>query len=179
MRILLLLTASLFVSSCVEDLSHQSPYSRAIGKSFILQQDLYIYSSLGSSGLVIGTPLGLLPYEQGLPPKVDSKHIGFKNNEFVIKGVVVKKSKITLKKIVINWSIEDSSPAYIFSIDSNLNNKGSSISASYQLLQLQKNPPFTTIWRNKNAPPVPIWSDPPIFKAEYALPLPSDGIWWK
>ena len=30
-----------------------------------------------------------------------------------------------------------------------------------------------------NPPHTKTWSDPPIFDPKAALPLPSDGVWWK
>ena len=168
MRILLLLTVSLFVSSCVKDLSHQSPYSMAIGKSFILQQDLYIYNNIGYSDLNIGLP-------RIIPQEVDEKYIGYKDNQIIIKGVALKNSTVKISNIISEVTGQGDYVSYIALINGNTPN----VTIAMEILNFQKNPPITLEGRNKDAPPVPIWSDPPIFKAEYALPLPSDGIWWK
>lgn len=172
----LILIITSFCIGCSRDVSNDIPYKTAIGKSFILQEDVYIYSYLDSPRLVLGSPIGILPYVNGHAPTVDAKFIGLKTNQIIIRGIAKKESILSIKEISIHKDVDNTYPDYIANI------KGEEkqyLHMSSELLDLQKNPPFTTTWRNKDAPPVPIWSDPPIFKAKYALPLPSDGIWWK
>lgn len=168
MRILLLLTASFFASSCVKDLSHQSPYSKAIGKNFILQQDMYIYNNIGYADLNIGFP-------RIIPQEVDKKYIGYKDNQIIIKGVASKNSTIKITNIISEMTGQGNHVSYLAIV----NGSTSNVIIDTGIMNILNNPPISILPNSKDATPVPIWSDPPIFKAEYALPLPSDGIWWK
>ena len=165
----------LLLASCTIDLNRQEPYFRAIGKQFVLQQDLYIYYFNDYNKypylvplpckLYLGTTAGFGSLSYDLPEKVEEKYIGSKNSYFTLLGILSKGTVMSVKRIVEHKTLDNSYTLYIVSP-----NQGSFENQEIDSFGICdfSNPPFTKTW-----------SDPPIFKAEYALPLPSDGVWWK
>lgn len=140
------------------DLSSQEPYSQVIGKSFVLQQDYYIFKFNDSPDLLIGKI-------SEIPDEVNPKYIGFRFHEGVIIAIVKQQELFQIQKIIETETIEDSYYDYYASIPP----RNILINASFLATrETFHNPPFTKTW-----------SDPPIFDPKAALPLPSDGIWWK
>lgn len=140
------------------DLSSTEPYAQAIGKSFVLQQDYYIFKFNDSPDLLIGKI-------SEIPDEVNSKYIGFRFHEGVIIEIVKQKELFQIQRIIETQTIEDSYYDYYVSIPP----RNILINASFLATdEIFHNPPFTKTW-----------SDPPIFDPKAALPLPSDGIWWK
>ncbi len=157
-RFLLLLLCFVFLAGCEKkiDLSSIEPYAQAIEKSFVLQQDYYIFRFDDSNNLLIGRI-------NEFPTDVSSKYIGQKFDHATIIGCVVKGQSFVIKKIVREETIEDFYENYYVTF------APESILIDVSLLsEVFHNPPFTKTW-----------SDPPIFDPKAALPLPSDGIWWK
>ncbi len=158
-----LYTTCLFFSSChrTVDLSHQEPYSEAIGKKFVLQQDLYIYTFRKSTHLYLGNAFGL-------PNKVDQKYIKTKYSDGFIIGIAQVGQTIEIDQFLEEYAPLASSSNYCFIklIDKNVINFGQ-LDAT-DLVNIKDNPPYTKTW-----------GDPPIFNPKYALPLPSEGVWWK
>ncbi|MCX6958002.1 MAG: hypothetical protein NT164_05660 [Verrucomicrobiae bacterium] len=142
------------------DLSSQEPYLQAIGKSFVLQQDYYVYTIRGSTHTYLGEDFWL-------PKQIDSKYIGFDNSEVKILGIAKKGVAIKIKKILLEENIESSYDYYFVSLDNDFLSRYGDLDVS-GFLNSFHNPPTTKTW-----------SDPPIFDPKVALPLPSDGIWWK
>jgi len=100
-----------------------------------------------------------------LPKEISSTNIGNKFSEMTIVGIVKKGEVFQIKKIVEKITIESSYDYYYgLFLDKNLLLETSFLTTE----RLFHNPPFTKTW-----------SDPPIFDPKAALPLPSDGIWWK
>jgi hypothetical protein len=140
------------------DLSSKEPYIQSIGKFFVLQQDYYTFRFNDSDDLFIGKI-------SEIPDEVNPRFIGLRFHEGIIIGIIKKGDLFQIKKIMKKNTIEDSYYDYYISISSQntlINSSFLAISVSFH------NPPFTKTW-----------SDPPIFDPKAALPLPSDGIWWK
>ena len=174
-RIFLSVMASILLVSCTQDLSKKDPYISAIGKHFALQEDLYLYQFHDSFSdswppdpckLRIGhvTPKDDLFF--GLSENIEEKYIGTKNLYVTLKGILWKGSTFTIKRIVEQKSLNDEYCFYLISPEQGPF-AGQEIESS-DIVEIVTNPPFTKTW-----------SDPPIFKEKYALPLPSDGVWWK
>lgn len=156
------------LASCTQatKMNQQEPYKTAIGKNFFLQKDLYIYqfNDPGSS-LCIGDANNMANYSIGIPKVIDEKYIGTKGQYITIKGVVKKGDVMTIKNIIKKQTFEDLN--FIYNVVFGKNSYSNQALDASDIINL-KNPPFTTTW-----------SDPPIFDAKYALPLASDGVWWK
>jgi hypothetical protein len=164
------------LTSCTIDLSKKKPYREAIGKQFVLQQDFYIYyfndygehSYLSSPcKLCLGTTHTLAgTFSYGLSERVDEKYIGSKNFWVTLEGVLHKGTVVTLKRVLEQRTFENTYFYYIISP-----NQGPFAGQEidpYDITHMFSNPPYSKTW-----------SDPPIFESNAALPLPSDGIWWK
>ncbi len=141
------------------DLSLQEPYRQAVGKSFVLQRDYYIFQFSDSPNLFIGRI-------SELPEEVSSSYIGNKFSGMTIVGIAKKGEIFQIKKIVEKETIETSDKNYY----SLLLPENILVDVSFLAIGafFFHNPPFTKTW-----------SDPPIFDPKAALPLPADGIWWK
>jgi hypothetical protein len=153
--------------SSTKDISKEPPYNQCIGKKFILKEDMYIFKFNDSSQCSIaGAQSGII----GLPRYVDKKYLdddyfGRNNRYLSIQGIIEKESTFTLVKVINKKTFESSYVRFLIAFNKMPIAKNGVITTS--ILNLD-NPPFTKFW-----------SDPPIFDAKYALPLPSDGIWWK
>lgn len=170
------IVASILLVSCMQDLSKKEPYVKAIGKHFVLQKDLYLYQfndagkhpylSPWPCKLCIGyvTPKDTIFYD--LPSSVEEKYIGAQNSHVTLKGILWKGSTFTIKRIVEQKSFDNAYYLYLISPDQGPF-VGEEIEPS-DIEEIVTNPPY-----------VPTWSDPPIFDPKAALPLPSDGVWWK
>jgi len=141
------------------DLSSTEPYAKAIGKSFVLQQDYYIFRFNDSNELIVGNQFGF-------PKEVSQKYIGCKFREATLIGIAKKSSIIKIKNIVEeNVTLAGTFDYFYVSLQGSTEfNKLD----AFDLVNIINNPPITKTW-----------SDPPIFDPKAALPLPSDGIWWK
>ncbi len=166
---------ALLLVSCTKNLSQREPYLQAIGKQFVLQQDVYIYYFNDYDKyhwlsfpckLRIGQITPKDSFFYNLPSTVEEKHIGTKNSEVTLKGILWKGSTFTIKRIVRQKTVDNCYYFYLI-----LPNQGffkdQEINPS-DFVNIFENPPYT-----------PHWSDPPIFDPKYALPLPADGVWWK
>ena len=160
LSLLLFLSACLVACDKYTDLSIEQPYAEAIRKYFILQQDYYIFKFSDENDLVIGKAAQL-------PKDIDSRYIGSNFSNIKIIGIAKSGQLFQIEKITKKKTIEDTYYTYSISLHSLNNNYLYKINASL-LCNSMKNPPFTKTW-----------SDPPIFNPKAALPLPSDGIWWK
>ncbi len=140
------------------DLSFKQPYIQAIGKFFVLQQDYYIFRFNDSNDLFIGKI-------SEIPDEVNPQYIGLRFHEGTIIGIVKQGELFQMQKIIESETIEDSYYDYYISISPQNVLLNASLVATKEIFH---NPPFTKTW-----------SDPPIFDPKAALPLPSDGIWWK
>jgi len=157
----LVLCCSVFFIGCQErtDLSVKRPYAHVIGKQFVLQRDYYIFKVDGATHPYIGEYFYL-------PKFIDEKYIGSKNGDAYILGIAKKGTVIKIKKFIEEYITLAGTFDYLYvSIDGysdfgdvNANSLSNSLN----------NPPTTKTW-----------SDPPIFDPKAALPLTSDGIWWK
>jgi hypothetical protein len=163
----ILMACAITGCTSVKDISKERPYSEAIGKSFVLQQDMYIFQYNGDPGLNLGRLINKDHVVNGIPIEVNEKYIGLKCLQLTIKGVIKKGDVIILSSVKEERSFNDIFYGYyvIIKTQPHFANKELRVSS---MLNVLKNPPYTQTW-----------SDPPIFKAEYALPLPSDGVWWK
>lgn len=173
-RIFLLIVASMLLISCAQDLSREEPYIKAIGKHFVLQKDLYVYQFNDADDhpwlcpwpckLRIGNIRGTFFYD--LPATVEEKYIGAQNSNVALKGILWKGTTFSIKRIVVQKTIDSDYCLYLISPD-----QGPFATQEINpsdIVEIVTNPPYTKTW-----------SDPPIFKEKYALPLPSDGVWWK
>lgn len=150
-----------------EDISKQTPYSEAIGKKFVVKQDMYIYQDSDSDMNEIGTLEFLKRMTSGLPSVVDVKFIGKQAGSVKINGVVKKDQIITLNRVVMQKGFEFSYVSYRVLVDDDAYFSKHECAVDF-ILNDNENPPKTAHW-----------SDPPIFKADLAEPLASDGVWWK
>ena len=157
--LVILLSFCLVACNNYEDLSGKQPYVESIGKKFILQQDYYIYTFRESPHLYLGEAIGL-------PKDINEKYIGTKYIDGSIIGIAKKGQIIQVNKF--SKEIAVMAGSFYFLYVSLANNPKFNKLDAIGLMNTMKNPPFTTTW-----------SDPPIFKTEYALPVPSDGVWWK
>lgn len=164
-----ILSLALLCSACsmTKNISNQAPYDQCIGKKFVLKEDMYIFKFNDTSLWSIATQhSGIV----GLPPLVDKKYLEDqyfgKNNQYLtIKEIVAKGSIFTVVKVNYEQNIESSHTYFLIAFET-LPAVKNWISAS--AIMNFDNPPYTSHW-----------SDPPIFEAKFAEPLPSDGIWWK
>jgi len=140
------------------DLSSTEPYARVIGKSFVLQQDYYIFCFDNSTNSLIGRV-------NEFPAEVSNKYVGEKFGHAKILGCASKGQEFFIQKVEREETFESSyENYYAILIPKNIFIEVSLLATS----EIFHNPPFTKTW-----------SDPPIFDPKAALPLPSDGIWWK
>ena len=175
LRLLLLLVLG-SLASCTVNLSRRQPYMQAVGKHFILQHDFYIYyfNDYGKYAylsfpckLCLGTTHTLAgDFGYGLSKIVDQKYVGSKNFWVTLEGFLPKGSVVTITRVVEHKTLDGHYFFYIISPDQGPF-RGHDINPS-DIMHIFRNPPYTQYW-----------SDPPIFEAQAALPLPSDGIWWK
>ena len=175
---LLFLVAALILLliGCTTDLSKRTPYLEALGKEFVLQQDLYIYycndydehSWLSfPSKLRLGITTNLpATFDYDLPRTVEEKYIGAKNSYVTLQGILWKGTTVTIKRIIKRKAVDNVYYFYLISPTQG-DFAGQEINPS-DLINIFENPPYSKTW-----------SDPPIFDPKYALPLPADGIWWK
>jgi hypothetical protein len=162
-RLALLILLPLCLAACSKytDLNNKKPYVEAVGKKFVLQQDYYIFRIHSGVHLYIGDYFAL-------PRQVEQKNIGFKNNDINILGIAKAGQIIQIDKFFEKTATISGSFNFLYvSLLVGSSSKCHELDAT-GLMNMMKNPPFTTTW-----------SDPPIFDAKYALPLPSDGVWWK
>lgn len=160
-RFSLILFCSILFIGCTRriDLSSQQPYFQAIGRSFVLQQDYYIFRFNDSNELVIGS-------QPEFPKQISSKYIDCKFHGATIVGIAKKNSIIKIEKIVEeNVTLAGTFDYFYVSLQGSTEFKKLD---AFDLVSIINNPPTTKTW-----------SDPPIFDPKAALPLPSDGIWWK
>jgi hypothetical protein len=149
---------------------------QAVGKHFVLQHDFYIYyfNDYGKYAylsfpckLRLGTTHTLAgDFGYGLAQRVDQKYVGSKNFWVTLEGFLPKGSVVTITRVVEHKTVDGHYFFYIISPDQG-SFRGKDINPS-DIVQIFRNPPYTKTW-----------SDPPIFKPSEALPLASDGIWWK
>ncbi len=166
---LIILSLALACSGCsiTKNISNQPPYNQCIGKKFILKEDMYIFKFHGSFQGAIARPNNGM---MGLPRYVNKKyleddHFGKNNHYLTILGIVPKGSIFTIITVINRRTFEGAYVDFLIDFDDfPITKKGL---LSIDICNL-KNPPYT-----------PHWSDPPIFEAKFAEPLPSDGVWWK
>lgn len=173
---LLAIAIAVLLIGCTKNLSRRAPYREAIGKQFVLQQDLYVYYcndyEEGSwlsfpCKLRLGTTTNLpATFDNGLPRTVKEKYIGTKNSYITLAGILRKGTTFTIKRIIKQKTVDN---VYYFYLIAPTQGPfaGQEIEPS-DFVAIFENPPYTKTW-----------SDPPIFDPRYALPLPSDGVWWK
>ncbi|MDR1192540.1 MAG: hypothetical protein LBK60_12895 [Verrucomicrobiales bacterium] len=168
---IVILCGILFIlSGCnfYRDLSNKEPYKQVIGKSFVLQQDCYanIYKQLGESNDICLTPLGVLTHWK--LDSVNEKYIGREDFYQKIVGVVKTGQVLRITRVRELISFERNSIIYYAKIVNSEPNQANLIELDMTFVtQLQDKIP----WEK--------FSDPPIFRSKYALPLESDGVWWK
>ena len=148
--------------SITKDISKELPYNQCIGKKFILKEDMYIFKFHDSSQYVIAGPDSGI---SGLTKQVDSKFIGRDSGRLVINGIIRKGSIFNIIKVNYVKTFELSYVDFLISFEDIPISKVGLLSGP--------------ICNFKNPPDTPHWSDPPIFDANLAEPLPSDGVWWK
>lgn len=141
------------------NLNNQLPYNMAVEKSFVLQRDYYIFRARNITSPYIGEDFWL-------PKQIDSKYIDFENGEVKILGVAKKGAILRIKKFVEEYRTLAGTFDYLYVAIEGFPGLGNVNADS--LTNSLHNPPTTKTW-----------SDPPIFDPKAALPLPSDGIWWK
>lgn len=151
----------------LRDVSSQGPYREAIGKKFILQRDLYVYKFHDSPLLQLGSANNMPPDSMGVPEEVDEKYIGLNAEYLTLKGVVKKGQVFTIKKALYKEDYYFPYVSYRVVLDGNQQFSNKEIN-TMQMIELTANPPKTETW-----------STPPIFKSDMALPLASEGEWWK
>ena len=151
----------------LKDVSNQDPYREAIGKKFSLQRDLYIYQMNESRALEIGPGTDMSQYSIGVPSEVNEKHIGLNTHHLTIKGIAKTGQNITIQKILYKQDYYFPYGIYYIALEGHPQFSLQEIDAG-EILNSERNPPKTEGW-----------STPPIFKADMALPLASDGVWWK
>lgn len=169
-KVVIMIFSFIGLISCTQttNISDQEPYKTAIGKHFILQKDMYVYQfNDPESSLRIGLVTDMSNPSIGIPNIIDKKYIGIKGAYITIKGVAEKGEICTIKNIIKKQTFENSTCKYYISLNNNIISSIQEID-TYDIVNISHNPPDTKTW-----------SDPPIFKADAALPLPSDGIWWK
>jgi hypothetical protein len=154
-RFLLFGVAAFFLAACSvsQDVSNLPAFKAAIGKKFIAQQDLYIYSINGSSLDVIGASKDLDA----------AKSAG---KQVVIKGIIKQGQTMVIKRILQVTGIRDSYTSYRVLIDQDP-------------VYSKKECEITPVFNPDNPAKTVYWSDPPIFRADVANPAPDDGVWWK
>ncbi len=165
----IILSLALLCSGCsiTKNISNQPPYNHCIGKKFILKEDMYVFKFHDSPDYFIAPEHSGIT---GLPPYVDKKYLendyfGKHNYYLTILGIVPKGSIFNIIRVVRRTTFELSYVMYLIAFDN---------------LPSIKNGIITTEILNFDNPPDALyWSDPPIFEAKFAEPLPSDGVWWK
>ncbi|MEI6417001.1 MAG: hypothetical protein WCO92_04700 [Verrucomicrobiota bacterium] len=101
----------------------------------------------------------------GLSRLVEPQYVGKHRESLVIKAIAKKGDIFTIIKVIDKTTFESSYTRFLISFDN---------------LPFTKRGIITTEILNLDNPPdKPHWSDPPIFDPKAALPLPSDGVWWK
>ena len=166
--LLLIVLCSAALSGCwARDVGAEKPYSTAVGKSFVLQKDLYIFKFQSEESILIGEPQ---INNRNMPNEVSNKYIGqsyyYAPGKIIILGTASRGGVIKITKAIENPP-DMGGVSYVIKVEKNRIGYNFDINAD-GIQNYAHNPPVT-----------PTWSDPPIFKAEYALPVPSDGIWWK
>ena len=175
--VIFILAINVTISGCtkIENKSSKFPIKQAIGKKFITQQDLVLFEQdvFGKSITGDRVYLGIAGKTPGIYhisiTNID-QYIGRKINGTSVIGVVKKSSIITISKIILRTSIETSSvsySAYILSLPK-YNDYSCDITGSMDTTSIENSPPY------KNS-----WAEPPLFSPDVALPLQSDGAWWK
>lgn len=140
-------------------LNAKEPYIQAVAKQFVLQNDYYVFKVDGATRPYIGENFYL-------PRSIDPKYIGSKNGEVCVLGIAKKGTAIKVEKFIEEYVTLAGTFDYLYvSIDGHVD--FGDVNAD-SLTNSLNNPPTTKTW-----------SDPPIFDPKAALPLPSDGIWWK
>ncbi|NBV29833.1 hypothetical protein EBS02_12625, partial [bacterium] len=159
----IILSLVLLCSGCsiTKNISDQPPYNQCIGKKFVLKEDMYIFKDDDTSLYSIAPQNSGLP---NVPRFIDPKYIGRHIHNLTVTAIVSKGSIFNVIRVINAITFDDSYTRYLIAFDNIPSIKNGIITT--EILNLD-NPPYT-----------PHWSDPPIFEARYALPLPSDGIWW-
>ena len=163
---ILLMTSLAACQPTARDLSSSSPYNRAVGKRFVLQKDLYVIKFLDGSGFMLGLAKSF-PAGSGVPDDVNLNYIGFKKHNIEIVGVAQRGDVIEIERVTQTGNSYFLAVDYYITLILGRNNLKESVS-TFPLLNLDNNPPKATTL-----------ATPPIFKADMALPLESDGEWWK
>jgi hypothetical protein len=171
--LLLILSLFLFLFllngySRITDLSSQEPYSQAIGRRFVLQQNMYVYefNDLGRPfriGNRIPNPACI-----GIPEMIDERYIGTQGRYVTLRAVARRGSILTIKSVIKKETFENMTCKYYISLDHNSTIPATEQIDTYDITNIYHNPPDTKSW-----------FDPPIFQATAALPLASDPVWWK
>ena len=151
----------------LKNVSNQAPYLEAIDKKFLLQRDLYIYQMNVNRTLEIGPGTDMSQYSIGVPDEVAEKHIGLRTRHLTIKGIARTGQIITIKKIFYKPDYYFPYAMYYVVLEGHSQFSGQKIDAG-EILNSEGNPPKTERW-----------STPPVFKKDMALPLASDGLWWR
>jgi len=163
----ILISCAITGCTSVKDVSNEMPYVQAVGKTFVLEKDMYIFQYNGYPSFNLGRLINEDHVVNGIPIEVNEKYIGLKCLQVTIKGVVRKGDVIILSSVKEERSFNDVFYGYYVIIKNQPHFANQELRVA-SMLNILKNPPVSQKW-----------SDPPIFKAEYALPLPSDGVWWK
>lgn len=150
------------------DISDQMPFKAAIGKKFIVKQDLYIYTLKGGLVCQIGMKKNLSSGRSiGFPKVVDKKYIGLDTKKLVIKGIIEKGQVFTIKRVVKVRGFEYSYISFrvIVNKDPIFSKKECAADFIISIEDRQLN--------------TMLFSEPPIFAPDIAEPDPKDGVWWK
>ena len=148
------------------NISKKEPFKKAIGEHFVLQKDFQIYQfNSEKSKYFLGEVNKMGDFSYGLPKVIDKNSIGVEGTSLTIVGIAKVGTVLTIKKIIKNKSTAGTSYSYNALLSNNPFTKEVDTS---ELVDKHNNPPYTKTW-----------SDPPIFDPKAALPLPSDGLWWK
>ena len=159
-----ILSFTLLCSACstTKNISNQPPYNQCIDKKFVLKEDMYIFKFDDSSQCSIAPQNSGIP---NLPRFIDPKYIGRHIHNLTVTAIVPKGSVFDITRVVRIKTFEISYVMFLIAFDN---------------IPSIKNGIITTEILNLDNPPDALnWSDPPIFEAKFAEPLPSDGIWWK
>jgi hypothetical protein len=169
--------ADVAMSGCtkIENVSNRFPMKQAIGKKFITQQELVLFEldefgkSITGDRVYLGIP-GKCPGLYDISITNIKQYVGRKINGTSVIGVVKKGSIITISKIMQRTAIEDSFvnySAYIYSLPE-YTDYSCDITLSMDSRSIIHSPPYTKTW-----------AEPPLFSPDVALPVQSDGTWWK
>jgi hypothetical protein len=158
----LLIFNLIICSSCsrVVDLSQDEFYKKAIGKSFVLNKDYYLYQ--WDKGIPYIGKFDYFPVDEA---RIGKGHF----REARIIGVVRKGQVVQISKVINSRSFEDSIIKYLVILS-----KPTASQQHYSEMDVTFLMNLDDILPSKRQ-----WRDPPIFKSEAATPLESDGIWWK